>query len=299
MHLRALGFMLLIALSDEAQASEILIGSAGMELQGGLLGLQGGVESYGEWLNYKTEHTSIRSGRLFYDYSIAYLTPTRSFNESISVKNLQGGEMNIIGAEFEWSGIDAQATLGYDLFRWGERDYIGLGLSLGIAAPVIKNAGIDVPSADWMPNQGAPVYVEEGDSEEVSLVASTTEFLGYKLGPKLLLSKALGDRAAVYGEISYAPQQLSIRNKNLDYRIDIDGDYFHYALGIRYELMKSSHSLGLLNIEPRLGLDFGVQYSRLHLQKFNLDLSGMNYAIPKTELSLESHSLYLGVSYAL
>ncbi|WP_319380391.1 hypothetical protein [Thiomicrorhabdus sp.] len=299
MHWRGLCLIALLMLSDAVSASQVLIGNAGMKLQGGLLGLQGGIQSYGEWLNYKTEHTSIRSGRLFYDYSVAYLTPTTGLQKSVTVKSPQGGEMNILGAEFEWSGIDAQATLGYDLFRWSERDYIALGVSLGVAAPVIENAGMDVPSAGWQPNQGMPVSVPNGDSVEVNLVASRTELLGYKLGPKLLLSRALGERATVYGEISYTPQQLSIRNKTLDYRLDIDGDYFHYALGIRYQWLKRSGSLGMFDVEPSLGFDFGIQYSRLHLQKFTLDLSGMNYAIPKTDLSLDSHALYLGIRYAL
>jgi hypothetical protein len=290
-------YLLLLGLimNGSAQASEIELGSGTMQLEGGILGLQGDNKSRVTTYRMKENHENIRSTDWFYNYQVAYYTAEPIDVLGSTVGALGGDFLEVSGTEYNVKGFDGQATFGYNVYSEGEYDYIGLGVSLGIAVPYLENSGEDSSgsTSDSTSDSGTDAGTAAAD-----FLYSTTEFMGYKVGPRLMVSKSLGKYASVYGEVSYAWQTLSMTNETLGLNLDVDGTYFSYDLGFRYQPIKYKYDMGIMTLEPSLYMTFGVNYSELIMEDLALDLSGYNYLFEASQLKMSSTTLYMGLGYA-
>ncbi|WP_173269614.1 hypothetical protein [Thiosulfatimonas sediminis] len=287
-------------IAPNVKAAEYYFGVGTSHIEGGLLGLEKGLSSESTTFTMKNSHTSLLESRFFYDYSISYAFPSEELSLQTSQLSSDGGAANFPTTQFKLNMFDAQATLGYDIRRWGERDYIGMGMSLGIAFPTIENAGSSANGSEIQNYFSAPVPIANGDAVDVNLVASKTEFSGYRLGPKFNFMRSWNDRAAWYGEISYAPQTVKVKNETFGTSLEVDGDFLFMNLGSRYLLWnRQPQKLGLFTVGPKAFMDIGFTHSQLRLDKFSLDLSGNNYQFVESHFIFRNTAFYVGLVVTL
>ncbi|MBN2647893.1 MAG: hypothetical protein JXR44_08910 [Thiotrichales bacterium] len=277
-----------------AHAGEYSVGVGTTQIQGGLLGLEQNLNTHATSFTAKESHTNLLQSRFYYDYSITYLYSGKQLSLLDQQNTPSGGVVNFPNSGFQVDLFDAQATFGYDLLRQSERDYLSLGISVGIALPTIENGGSAVSSNQS--NSGLPsISVGAGETFDTQLIAGKTEFSGYRLGPKLSFMRAWHERASWYGDLSYAPQRVEVKNRALDTEFSVDGQYWHVNLGSRYLLWKRAPAtFAGLTFGPRAYLDLGVMHTQLKLDRFSLDLSGNQLALPETALQIKNTTFYIG-----
>ena len=277
----------------QVQAGEMQYGSGDFKIKGGLLGLESEVDSSTHVFTLKEHHANLLDSDLFYNYSLSTYHSGRFQNETNSLTTLEGGTLELPDTQFDWQGIDAQVTLGYDIFKKSSQDYFGVGLTLGIALPYIDNSGKD----DSVSSTDNATVVPDGTSLSADFFSSRTEFSGKKLGPKIMFGKSLNRMASVYGEMSYARQNMQVKNSSFDFSSNIGGDYFSYELGMRYQPLSSKKDFGFITLEPSLYFTFGVNYSQLKLDEFKVDLSGQNFNLDSIQLETSATTLNFGIGY--
>lgn len=283
--------------SVHSQAGEFAFGNGTLSVQGGLLGLESKIDAPVTTYTVKEQHADIFSSNWFYNYQLAYYSaPNLSSTGGTTVTSF-GSELVLSSIDYEFAGFDGQATLGYDIYKRGPFDYVGFGVSLGIATPYLKNTGEEDSAGG-----------EEGDASDSSggldtgsvteLIASTTELFGYKVGPKIMVSKSFGEYASLFAEASYAWQTMSVKNTAIDLDTTVNGTYFSYGMGMRYQPISTKTKIGFITLEPALYITFGVNYARLLLEDLQVDLSGNDFVLDSSELNMSSTTLYVGFGYA-
>lgn len=289
-------FLLLAGLSVSAfqvQAGEVQYGAGDFKIKGGLLGLESEIDTSTRVVTLKEHHANLLDSDVFYNYSLSTYHSGRFQNETNSLSTLEGGSIELPDTQFDWQGLDAQVTLGYDIFKKSSQDYFGVGLTLGIALPYIDNSGNDSSSN----SSGSSTSVPIGTSVSPDFFSSRTEFSGKKLGPKIMFGKSLNRMASVYGEMSYARQNMQVKNSTFDFSSNIGGDYFSYELGMRYQPLTTKKDFGFITLEPSLYFTFGVNYSQLTLDEFKVDLSGQNFNLDSIQLETSATTLNFGIGY--
>lgn len=282
--------------SAVTHASEVQYGSGTMNLQGGLLGLETDISSPVSIYTLKEHHADILSSDWFYNYQVSYYTAQSLTGAGGLTSTSLGGDLLLSASDYELSGLDGQLTLGYDVYKRGPFDYVGFGVSLGIATPYLKNTGEESGESSGS-DDSVPVPLVDGGSA-TDLIASNTEFFGYKVGPKIMASKSFGDYASLFAEASYAWQTMNVENSTLDLSTDVNGSYFSYGVGMRYQPISVKKDLGFMTINPALYMTFGVNYAKLLLDDLSVDLSGNNYDLDESQLKMDSTTLYFGLGYA-
>jgi len=284
------------AFSANAIASEVHYGSGTMNMKGGLLGLETDISSPVTTYTLKEHHADILSSDWFYNYQVTYYTAQNLASGGGLTSTSLGGDLLLSESDYELSGLDGQLTLGYDVYKRGPFDYVGFGVSLGIATPYLKNSGEESDEDSGSDGSETVPFVDGGSATD--LVASTTEFFGYKIGPKVMASKSFGEYASFFAEASYAWQTMSVENSTLDLNTDVNGTYFSYGIGMRYQPISAKKDLGFMTINPALYMTFGVNYAKLLLDDLSVDLSGNNYDLDESQLKMDSTTLYFGLGYA-
>ena len=284
---------LLAGYSMQAQAGEFVFGSGTLNVKGALLGLETEINAPVSTYTVKEHHADIFSSDWFYNYQVAYYSaPDLATNGGITSTTL-GGDLLLSAVDYEFAGFDGQLTVGYDLYKRGPFDYVGFGVSLGVATPYLKNTGDEASSDDSDDSDSS-----DGGASTTDLIASTTEFFGYKVGPKVMVSKSFGKFASFFAEASYAWQTMNVENTAINLDTTVNGTYFSYGMGMRYQPISTKKEIGFITLEPALYMTFGVNYARLLLDDLQVDLSGNNFALDDSELDMSSTTLYLGVGYA-
>lgn len=289
----------IMAMSSSSWASEVQYGSGNMNLQGGFLGLETEINSPVTTYTLKEQHANIFRSDWFYNYQATYYSAQSLDSAGGLTSSGLGGDLLLDETDYELSGIDAQVTLGYDVYKRGPQDYVGFGVSLGIATPYLKNSGDGTADGDEESGSesATPVPFVNGGSA-TDIIASSTDFFGYKIGPKVMASKSFGEYASFFAEASYAWQTMNVENSTLNLDTNINGTYFSYGVGMRYQPISTKKDLGFMTIEPALYMTFGVNYAQLLMDDLNVDLSGNNYAVEDSELKMDSTTLYFGLGYA-
>jgi hypothetical protein len=283
--------------SFNAQAGEFVFGSGTLNVQGGLLGLETEIDAPVTTYTVKEHHADIFSSNWFYNYQLAYYSAPNLTSNGGTTPTAIAGDILLSTVDYEFAGFDGQLTLGYDLYKKGPFDYVGLGVSLGIATPYLKNndSGSD-DDAEEGGDSGSDSTLDVGSTTD--LIASTTDFFGYKVGPKIMVSKSFGKYASFFAEASYAWQTMQVENTAINLKTDVSGTYLSYGVGMRYQPISTKKDLGFMTIEPALYMTFGVNYAQLLLNDLQVDLSGNDFALDDTKLNMSSTTLYVGLGYA-
>lgn len=292
----ALAGFFVLSIPCIGQAAEFQYGAGDVSLKGGLLGLETEVDSTTNVFTIKEQYSNILDTDLFYNYNVSSFSTNQFQNEASQLQTVGGGNLNLPDTQYDWQGIDAQVTLGYDLFKRSPQDYFGVGLSLGIALPLIDNSGKRASSTEPA-NDDNLTLIAPGSSLDTDFFSSTTEFSGHKLGPKIVFGKSLNRLASVYGQMSYARQSMQIKNSTFDYKNRVAGDYFSYELGMRYQPFSVKKEFGFITLKPSLYFTLGVNYSQLKLDEFKVDLSGQNFNTDSVKLEASSTTLNFGIGY--
>ncbi|MBN2865934.1 MAG: hypothetical protein JXK16_07995 [Thiotrichales bacterium] len=299
--MRAYQSIALVALlgsySLHAQAGEFAFGSGTLNIQGGLLGLETEINAPVTTYTVKEHHADIFSSNWFYNYQIAYYSAPNLSSAGGTTVTSFGTDSLLSSIDYEFAGFDGQVTLGYDVYKRGPFDYVGFGVSLGIATPYLKNS--EEAADDDGEDSGDSDGSTGGDTGSVTdVIASTTELFGYKVGPKIMVSKSFGEYASLFAEASYAWQTMNVSNSAIDLDTTVNGTYFSYGIGMRYQPISTKTKIGFITLEPALYMTFGVNYARLLLDDLQVDLSGNNFALEDSKLDMSSTTLYLGLGYA-
>jgi len=286
---------LMAGASFHVQAGEFAFGSGTLNVQGGLLGFETEINAPVTTYTVKEHHADIFSSNWFYNYQLAYYSSPNLTSNGGTTPTAIAGDLLLSSIDYEFAGFDGQLTLGYDLYKKGPFDYVGLGVSLGIATPYLKNndGGSDEESGEESESDSLL-----GGGSTTDLIASTTEFFGYKVGPKIMASKSFGKYASFFAEASYAWQTMRVENTAINLSTDVNGTYLSYGMGMRYQPISTKKDLGFITLEPALYMTFGVNYAQLLLNDLQVDLSGNDFALDDTKLNMSSTTLYVGLGYA-
>jgi hypothetical protein len=294
------GLSVLGVVSATAQAGSFEFGSGNMQLQGGFLGLKTEISGPVTTYTIRENHDQILDSNWFYSYYLTNYSGQSMEAVGADIVSVGGGLIESPLTDYEVVSIDGQVGFGYDFYSKGESEYIGMGVVLGIATPYIKNSGSGDSSSSAVEesSESNPTIIQAGTSQAVDFLASTTEFMGYNVGLKFAASKALGPYASVYGDISYAWQTMSVKNKTLNLNTSVEGYYMNYNMGVRYTPLKTKVDLSFITLDPSLYFTFGVNQAELLLKDLNIDISGQNFVLESSSLKSSTTSLYLGVGYA-
>jgi len=308
---RVLGGVFSLALiSGNAQATDLIFGFGSISYKGALMGMEKAQNSDALSVKFGTSHMNMVDSRWFYDSSVTYTFPSANQSNGSAIFSPQGGTINVSATDFSLSSWDAQTTIGYDLFHAGKHDYVGLGVSFGVNLPQIESRGSQSDSGEGDSTASAseadsgdssqPVGVPAGESADAELLNSKTSFYGYRIGPKLVASKSMGDGVSFYGEVSYMPQLVNIRNKTFGTDLNIRGNYMSVAVGAKYLVWsRQPQKVGFLNLGPEAYINIGLSHTRLRLDKFNLDLSGNDFDLYKSEFDLRNTTIHIGIAVTL
>ena len=289
--------MILACSSTALHAGEIQWGMGDIEVSGGLFGINGTLTDSADTYTLKSEPKKLFSERGFYHYSINYYTPanlTQIGGEDVPFTN---GYVQTPSIDFEWQGIDGQITTGYHILYQGPRDYLGIGVSLGIAAPWVKNTGVSMQ--DYTPiDIDFPTLPQlPGINQVADYIASTTDMFGYKVGPKVMASHSIGAHFSVFADISIATQQMNVSNDTFKFSTQLGGHYLSYGIGARYQLYKERFQAGRIDLEPQLYLTAGYKHAQLTMDEFAIDFMNIGLPLPETEMTFKANSYYLGIGY--
>jgi len=278
-------FILLLTTYTSAMAAEFNYGQGKMILQGGFLGLQGSVKEDITTYSLKAQHNNLFGSKVFYNYRLSWYDSKKMVNaqqtlNSTSIPGLSS-TYSLPKVDYRLQGLDVNLSLGYDFIHQGERDFLGLGLLLGLSTPWINS------------NKSR----SDDSFGNLSVKDTKTELWTYKIGPMLVMRKSLNTYFSLYGSLSYAFQTAHVKNTKLNLTTDVDGNFSSYDFGVRFQPISADYKWGWLTLSPRLYATAGIRHSQWTVKDMAIDISGQNFPLPKSDLKFKTDTYYLGFGY--
>ncbi len=296
------------------QAAEIQYGKGIFGMKGGFLGLSSRIESDISTFAFKNEHSS--AGNLYYGYDITWLDSDQLRQKQKQYNSLAGILTNkasdylwkktkqkaIVLPEMKYrvKGLDANLRLGYDIIHQDDYNYLGVGLLLGVSAPIV-----DADKGDSVTPDLGNLYNEAGYilKAQKMFAKSKTKFLTYKLGPTISFQKSiLANRFSIYGTASYALQNAKIKNTYAHLNSKTNGSYQSYDIGLKFTpFPNSSKDTFLFN--SNLHITAGYRYNKWKSKNAIFDISGNQIDSKllspfKKKFEMDSSTTYAGLSYS-
>lgn len=274
---------------------EIETGRGTMSMEGGFLGLNGKISDNVTTYTLKTEHQNTLIKHLNYSYKISWYDSNK-INQALSTYNqtvtdINGNTYNALdipSMDYRIRGLDADVGLGWNLIDLGSHDYFSLGLDVGLSTPWIEAAKASGSSNSGGSNALAALYA-----------TSNTKIWTYKVGPQIKVSKTLTPTLSLYGSAIYAYQYASIKNSSISLNSTVDGTFAESELGLRYQPLEKKYALtSWFSISPQLYFTTGVRYSKWALHDVAINLFDQNIPLPKSDLTVRSSNVYVGLGYS-
>jgi len=282
----------LLSSSAPVMASEFNYGQGSMTLEGGFLGLQDSIKDDVTVYSLKAQHSNLFGSKAFYSYRLSWydskevVNGQQTFNSTSSQASgwfpSTQTPFTLPSIDYRLQGLDANLSLGYDVIHQGERDFLGLGVLMGLSTPWINSSQNSSNSSS---------------SNTVSVPDSKTEFWTYKIGPTLVMRKSLGHYFSVYGSLAYAYQTAHIKNMQLNVSADVNGDFTSYDFGLRFQPVSVDFQLGWLTLSPRFYATAGLRNSQWTVKDLAIDVSNQNLPLPKSDLKFKADTYYLGFGF--
>ena len=294
-----------------AQAVEFEYGYGTFGMQGGFLGLDSRIDCDISTFTIKTEHSNFL-GKFYYGYNLTWLDSDRlrqaqrSYNAF--AKNINGYLWSITKSKtatipeikYRVKGLDANVRLGYDILHKDSKNYLGVGLLLGISAPYIDaDKGDSVaPDLGFMFNNLGYLL----DAKKL-FAKSKTEFATYKIGPTVSFQKELvKDKVFLYGTASYAYQHADIDNSFAHMSLSADGTFQSYDIGLKFVPFQKKIKTKHFTIHPNLFITTGYRYSKWEVKDVAFDISGNEISSKllsplKSKFKMDSSTAYIGLGY--
>ena len=283
--------VLFVLSGSSAFAGEFNYGQGTMSVKGGFMGLSDQASDNVTVYSLKSQHHNLFGTKAFYSYRLSWydsnemVAGQQQFNQASNTLNgwLPSGSspFTLPSMDYRLQGLDANLSLGYDLLHQGERDFLGLGVLLGVSTP-------------WIDSKKSS---SDSSGSNLNIPDTKTEFWTYKIGPSLVARKSLGDYFSLYGSFAYAYQTAHIKNTKLNVSTDVDGQFVSYDLGVRFQPISADYQLGWFTLSPRLYATAGIRNSHWQMDKVGIDVSGQNLPVPKTQLEFNASETYLGFGF--
>lgn len=275
----------LFSSSAPVMAGEFNYGQGSMSMEGGFLGLQNSIKDDVTVYSLKAQHSNLFGSQAFYSYRLSWYDSKEMVNgqqtfNSTSFFNVTTPFI-LPKMDYRLQGLDANLSLGYDVIHKGERDFLGLGVLLGLSTP-------------WIDGKKSS---SDSSSNTISVPDSKTEFWTYKIGPTLVMRKSLGSYFSVYGSLAYAYQTVHVKNTQLDISTDVNGDFSSYDFGLRFQPVSADYKLGWFTLSPRFYATAGLRNSQWTVKDLAIDVSNQNLPLPESDLKFKADTYYLGIGF--
>jgi len=270
-------------------ASEIQIGKGTIDISGGFAGLDKTISADITTYTIAEQHKNLFSTTWFYAYDFTWYDSKTITQEQSTFNGFTGFIANpIISPTIDYrpQGLDLNIALGKDLMHKDERNFIGLSLMVGLSIPWIdssKNSSNNDSTSNSIMNK---------------MKKSKTKIWTYKIGPRIVLRKSLGNYFSWYGDATYAYQTGSIKNSYVQSDFVINGIFQKYDVGIRFDLSSYNKKFGFLTFSPRFYATLGYKYTSWKLNDINLDISGATINFEKSDFKMDTSIGYLGIGYS-
>ncbi|WP_281950776.1 hypothetical protein [Nitrosophilus kaiyonis] len=287
-------FLFLSAISF-LSAAEFEIGKGNASLEGGFLGFNKKKSDSVKILTFKEQHQNILKSNIFYSYKISYIKSDtiqkekQNFNTGYS-QNIPNNPFGINSQiipmpdiNYEIEGLDAQISLGYDVLKKDNRNYLGLGIIGGISLPWIESEKND--------NNNANDFIKNGFER------SKTKIKTFKIGPTLSFQKTLNRYFSIFGDFNYAYQTGKIKNNYANFNSNINGNFYEYNIGIRFQVKTFKKSFLGIIISPRFFIQTGYRKSKWEFKDLDIDISGYGVYFDKSDLKMDIDQTYISLGY--
>ncbi len=280
-------FLVSTALSAALFAGEIEFGSGTMSFDGGFVGLQGSIDADIQSYTLKQEHKDIASSRYFYAYKVTWYDSDKMLqaqSQIDSTLNTLPAGSTLTAIEHRLQGLDADLSLGYDLYKRNENNYFAGGLLVGISIP-------------WIDSQQSDN--DNDTTPDVSIDDTNTDIMTMKIGPVLKGSVSLNKHIMAYASATLAYQFGYIKNDSLDVDLNVNGLFQEYEAGIKIQpLSVDKRITSWLTLSPRLYFTLGYRYSNWKYNDVSIDLSGTGLQSGNTDMTIDASVGYFGIGYA-
>lgn len=294
-----------------SNASEVEFGKGTFGMEGGFLGLSSRIDCDISTYTLKTEHSNI--GKFYYGYNLTWLDSDtlrqaqKSYNSLAKDANgflwnfTQSKSATIPELKYRVKGLDANLRIGYDILHKDSKNYLGIGVLLGISAPVIDaDKGNSVaPDLGFMYNNMGYLL----DAKKL-FGKSKTDFTTFKIGPTVSFQKELAkDKLFLYGTANYAYQNADIDNSFAHMSLSADGTFQSYDIGLKFVPFNKKIKTRLFTLNPNLYITAGYNYSRWEVKDVAFDISGNKISSKilsplKSKFIMDSSTAYVGLGYS-
>jgi hypothetical protein len=287
-----------LLVSGVLTASELEYGTGTFNMEGGFLGLDKSINTDISTFTLLNRHSNLPSSDFFYGYDFTWYDSRtlkqaqHTYNDIASGTNEMVGlssntDMKIPAMEHRVKGLDANIRLGYDVIKKDEDNFLGLGLIVGLSMP-------------WIDSSQDDSEIETEDYFE----DSTTDIMTYKIGPSINFQKTLvSNKLSFYGIASIAYQTGYIESDSLDSKLNVDGTFQEYNVGLYYTPFTETYKWGWLSLSPRVYGTLGYKYSKWDVDEIAIDISGAKLSSDildplGSKFSMDSSVGYFGIGYS-
>ncbi len=307
-------FILFISLLE---GSEFEFGKGSMSFTGGMLGLTQTISEDISSYSLISNHSNIGNSKIFYAYNFTWYDSKHlkqfqqiyntgiqqaqnvinSFSPFTSNLPLIGNAISntkifIPTIDYRLQGLDASVSLGYDIVKKDENNYLGIAGYLGISTPWISATKANDPLPISLPtSKKNMIYQYYKDSK--------TEIETYKIGLAIYSRVKLIPTLSAYLNGIYAYQTGSISNDYAKSDFDVDGHFTSIDMGVRFQPYEKDFDLGWLTLSPRIFVTAGYRHNSWTYDGASINISGMpTIKFPKTNMQIDTDIGYFGVGYS-
>ena len=268
-------------------ATEYQYGSGTFKIKGGFIGLTSTQSADVTTYSIVEQHASLFGSKsYFYKYNITFYDSDKIVNGQNNINNNILSTTVIPTIDYRPQGLDVNFVLGKDLYHKNENQYTGLGLMLGVSLPWIdskKDSNNDDSSSNSSMN---------------NMPDTKTKIYTYKIGPNLNGRISLNNLFSLYGNMTYAYQNGTFKNNDLDVDLTVNGTFTEYEYGIRFQPIYANYHLGWITFSPRFYATIGYRYTNWELKDINIDVTNNNMVFNKTNFTMNSAITYFGIGYS-
>ena len=127
---------------------------------------------------------------------------------------------------------------------------------------------------------------------------SKTEIYTYKIGPSITYRKSFNNLFSFYASGTVAYQNGTMKNDYVNSELVVNGLFQEYDLGFRFQPVSFEKELGWFTFSPRLYATLGYRYTSWELKDIDIDVTGANTTITKSNFSMKSKITYFGLGYS-
>jgi len=274
-------------------AGETQIGHGTFEMNGGFIGLNQKISENITTYSILEQHAPLLgSDSWFYKYNFTWYDSDTLKQAQSTINSYANGylqaptQITQPSIDYRMQGLDINVAVGKDIYHTSKRDYVGLGLMLGISMPWIdskKNNNNNDSTSNAAMN---------------AMKDSKTKIFTYKIGPSITARKSIGQNFSIYASGTVAYQNGTFKNDVVNSDLSVNGIFQEYDMGFRFQPTSTDYKIAGITISPRVYATLGYRYTSWDLNDINIDITGQNTKITSTDFNMNSSIIYCGLGYS-